>query len=69
LHGSHPTHEAAVAAGVSEDQSTALEEGGIEERTPLWYYILAEAKAKGGGTRLGPVGSTIVAAVLIELVR
>ncbi|MGH3931455.1 MAG: hypothetical protein ACRDTF_15965, partial [Pseudonocardiaceae bacterium] len=37
-------------------------------RTPLWYYVLAEAKHHGG-TRLGPVGSTIVAEVLIGLVR
>ena len=49
------------------------------ERTPLWYYILAEAAAPqtagageaagGGGERLGPVGSTLVAEVLIGLVR
>jgi nucleoid-associated protein YgaU len=38
------------------------------ERTPLWYYLLAEAKHKGG-QRLGPVGSTLVAEVLIGLVR
>ncbi len=64
-----PNEIKAVATGVGQAQSTALEEGGFAERTPLWYYILAEAKAKGGGTRLGPVGSTLVAAVLIELVR
>ena len=39
------------------------------ERTPLWFYILAEAAYFGGGKRLGPVGSTIVASVLIGLVR
>jgi hypothetical protein len=37
-------------------------------RTPLWYYLLAEAKHHGGHRR-GPVGSTIVAEVLIGLVR
>ena len=37
-------------------------------RTPLWYYILAEAAA-AGADRLGPVGSTIVAEVLIGLIR
>lgn len=40
----------------------------LATRTPLWYYILAEAAA-GGGLKLGPVGGTIVAEVLIELVR
>ena len=34
----------------------------------VWYYLLAEAKHHGG-QRLGPVGSTIVAEVLIGLVR
>jgi hypothetical protein len=42
--------------------------------TPLWYYILCEAK-KGGseggenGTRLGPIGGRIVAEVLIGLLE
>jgi hypothetical protein len=38
------------------------------DKTPLWFYILAEA-ALGGGSRLGPVGSTIVAEVLIGVLR
>lgn len=41
----------------------------LSKRTPLWYYLLAEAEIIGGGMRLGPVGSTIVAEVLIALVR
>jgi hypothetical protein len=39
------------------------------QRTPLWYYILAEAAVLGGSQHLGPVGSTIVAEVLVGLVR
>jgi nucleoid-associated protein YgaU len=54
------------AAGT--DQAKALENGGFLDRTPLWFYVLAEA-AHNGGQRLGPVGSTIVAEVLIGLVR
>jgi Animal haem peroxidase len=54
-------------AGV-EAQADVLREAGFLERTPLWYYVLAEA-AHGGGQHLGPVGSTIVAEVLIGLVR
>ena len=37
--------------------------------TPLWYYILAEAKAVAGGLNLGPVGGRIVAETLIGLLR
>jgi hypothetical protein len=50
------------------DQMQVLDDSGFSTRTPLWYYILAEA-AHHGGNRLGPVGSTIVAEVLIGLVR
>jgi hypothetical protein len=55
--------EAAAASAAQ-----ALRDAGFRERTPLWYYLLAEAK-HFGGQRLGPVGSTIVAEVLIGLVR
>jgi hypothetical protein len=41
----------------------------FSKRTPLWYYILAEAAILRKGRRLGPVGSTIVAEVLVGLVR
>ena len=39
------------------------------ERTPLWFYILAEAAHYSRGYHLGPVGSTIVAEVLIGVLR
>jgi hypothetical protein len=38
-------------------------------RTPLWYYILLEAKHHHAGQRLGLVGSTIVAETIIGLIR
>jgi hypothetical protein len=38
--------------------------------TPLWYYILCEARAKGGGgLRLGPTGGRIVAEVINGLLK
>jgi Animal haem peroxidase len=37
--------------------------------TPLWYYILAEAKAMEDGLRLGAVGGRIVTETLIGLLR
>lgn len=57
-----------VARRVSDEQLEAVRAGGFSERTPLWYYILAEAAAEPSG-KLGPVGSTIVAEVLIGLIR
>src|SRR2546428_13491950 len=49
-------------------QLRAVRARGFSERTPLWYYILAES-ANRLSSVLGPVGSTIVAEVLIGLVR
>jgi hypothetical protein len=49
-------------------QTQALEAGGFLDRTPLWFYLLAEARHHGG-ERLGPTGSAIVAGVLISLIR
>ena len=33
-------------------------------RTPLWFYLLAEAEA-GGGNRLGELGSWLVASTFV----
>ena len=42
--------------------------GLVVERTPLWYFVLCEAEARGdNGKRLGPVGARIVAEQLIGL--
>ncbi len=54
------------ATAINDQQRQRLEP--FVTRTPLWYYILAEAKHHGGN-RLGPVGGTIVAEVLVGLVR
>lgn len=63
------TAEDIEAAAGSAVQAQVLRDAGFLERTPLWFYILAEAKHAGNGERLGPVASTIVAEVLIGLVR
>jgi hypothetical protein len=57
------------SAAASDRQRQVLRDAGFDERTPLWYYIVAEASAFREGRRLGPVGSTIVAEVLVGLVR
>jgi hypothetical protein len=56
-------------AAASAEQVGVLEDAGFLDRTPLWYYILAEAAILESGQRLGPVGGTIVAEVLVGLVR
>lgn len=63
------TKDEVLAAAGSADQRIALEAGGFQFRTPLWYYVLAEAKHFHNGAHLGPVGSTLVAEVLLGLVR
>jgi hypothetical protein len=44
-------------------------ENDFSNRTPLWFYVLAEAEVFNQGKRLGPLGTTIVAEVLLGLVR
>jgi hypothetical protein len=58
-----------VGAQVSADQEKILHDSGFSVRTPLWFYVLAEAAHYEQGLSLGPVGSTVVAAVLVGLVR
>jgi hypothetical protein len=44
----------------------ALSQGGMLDKTPLWFYILKEAEVTAGDT-LGPLGSRIVAETLVGL--
>jgi len=57
-----------IQKAVGKAQAQILRKSGFLTRTPLWYYILAES-ADHLPDHLGPVGSTIVAEVLIELTR
>ena len=57
-------------AANSDEQAAILRESGFNARTPLWYYILAEANgAASKGDRLGAVGSTLLAEVFVGLVQ
>lgn len=56
--------EAELTTGPEKD---AVEAGGFQTETPLWYYILKEAEVKGAGEKLGKVGSTIIAEVFVGL--
>ena len=42
---------------------------GLENSTPLWFYILKEAEVEQMGVRLGQVGARIVAEVFIGLLE
>ena len=69
-----PAQLEAVASKVipppgGESQVDVLRSSGFSKRTPLWYYILAEAAFHAKGQHLGPVGSTIIAEVLIGLIE
>lgn len=46
-----------------------LEQSGLIEQVPLWYYVLREAEVISNGECLGPLGSRIVAETLVGLVR
>ncbi len=54
---------------VPKEQRDILESTGFLKNTPLWFYILAEAKVDSCGRHLGPVGTVIVAETLIGMLR
>jgi len=66
----------AIAAAMGESPLTPADLadiGGVyapfATSTPLWYYVLAEAKIAADGLNLGPVGGRIVTETLIGLLR
>jgi len=42
---------------------------GLDESTPLWYYVLRESQLMAEGLHLGPVGGRIVGEVFIGLLQ
>ena len=70
--GVQPLARETIVAALPPDAAKEAEAAGLLERTPLWFYVLAEAGApKPGpdGQHLGPVGSRIVAETLWTLVE
>jgi len=41
----------------------------LGHQTPLWFYILKEAELLAKGKHLGPIGGTIVAEVIVGLIK
>lgn len=51
------------------DEGEILRRHGLDQATPLWYYILKEAELQGEGKRLGEVGSRIIGEVFVGLIE
>jgi Animal haem peroxidase len=67
-----PLTEAQI--GFDDEGTEFLRGRGLNEKTPLWYYLLREAEVLGirrfrGGECLGPLGSRIVAEVLLGVMN
>ena len=60
--------------GFDDEGNEFLRDRGMNEKTPLWYYLLREAELLGirrfrGGECLGPLGSRIIAEVLLGIMN
>jgi hypothetical protein len=51
------------------DKLAKLAQWGLDDNTPLWFYVLQEAESDASGERLGPVGGRIVAEVILGLIE
>ncbi len=45
----------------------ALENNGLLNETPIWFYVLKEAEVLHQGDRLGPLGTTLIADTILGL--
>ena len=64
-----PAQILADAGGQLCKEAPVVEPFNFHVDTPLWYYILKESEALHAGERLGSVGSTILAEVVVGLLR
>jgi hypothetical protein len=67
--GDRPLDEGELRAALPPDADEQVLDA-VLDRTPLWFYLLAEAKARGnGGLQLGRTGGLIVAEVINGLLE
>ena len=59
---------ASIGAAPLTPDEVGLAEWGWTVETPLWLYVLREAAVRHDGERLGEVGATIVAEVLVGII-
>jgi hypothetical protein len=55
--------------GLDPDHLDDLEPLNLDNRTPLWFYVVREAEVQEDGKQLGPVGGRIIAEVYIGLLQ
>lgn len=69
--GVAPMTSAQLLTGLPPDEVALLNSSGglLLQKTPLWYYILREAKVLGGGNSLGPLGAKIVADTFVRILK
>ena len=58
-----------ILTGEPAAMQDALKAGYFQHRSPLWYYVLREAKVQQNGMRLGELGSRIVAETIVGMVK
>lgn len=54
---------------LSQSDLSMLKPFGMDDHTPLWFYVLREAAVQQSGEQLGAVGGRIVAEVFIGLLQ
>jgi len=54
---------------LSKGDLSDLKTHGLDDHTPLWFYVLREAEIVQNGERLEPVGARIVTEVLVGLLE
>lgn len=64
-----PLLEADLTDGEPSQVGHAIALGRFQRRTPLWYYVLREAKVQKDGNSLGAVGSRLVAETLVGFLK
>ena len=60
-----------LTGGLPTEELTLLTSNGglLLTRTPLWYYVLREARVTRGGNQLGPLGGRIVAETFVRMLK
>jgi len=59
---------AQILGNANAEERQILENNNFHVKTPLWYYILAEAAIQQNGDRLGKLGSVIVGETIVGLI-
>lgn len=69
--GIAPMTAAELKAGIPAGEANLLDASGglLLTKTPLWYYILREAKVQGAGNQLGALGGRVVAETFVRMLK